>query len=211
MVRLLGLTSAVALLLALTPGAPRARPLLALNEPHVCVICPLVQANRNGVAIAEVPLARPTVFVAEPLAEIRIERDGTLLWREVSRPEAPLQGPLRWPLAPLRPGETVLLRLRPEGAEASHVASLQLTAASADRMATAERLLANLGRDPTAWRQAIEQLLERQDLALAWLLIFAFEGPSEPQLDALRLELFRRGCQPEPGLTSHVGPAALPA
>lgn len=209
MVRTRGLTAAVILLLGLAPMP--VQPGAAAAEHHICVICPLVQENRSGLAMAVVPLSRPTVFVAEPLAEVRIERNGTVLWQEVSRPEARLQGPLRWPLPPLRPGESVVVLLRPEGADDAHVASLQLTAAPAARMAAAERLLAGLGSDPVAWRVAIERLLESNDLALAWLLIFAFEGPQEPELDALRLELFRRGCQDTPGLTTRMRPAALSA
>lgn len=209
MLRTLGLAAATALLLALPPAVPRA--LANGDDPHLCVICPLVQTNRDGLATAVVPLGRPTVFVSEPLAEVRIERNGTLLWRELGRPGAPLQGPLAWPLPPLRPGETVVLRLRPEGAEANHGANLQLTGAPAARMAAAERLLAGLGRDPDSWRRTIERLLNQRDLALAWLLIFAVEGPREPELDALRLELFRRGCQADPGTTAHAPAAALPA
>jgi hypothetical protein len=38
--------------------------------------------------------------------------------------------------------------------------------------------------------------MERGDLPLASALLFAFEGPGSPDLDALRLTVIRRSCQP---------------
>ncbi|MFM9110652.1 MAG: hypothetical protein ACKOPN_08720 [Prochlorococcaceae cyanobacterium] len=189
------LALAAALLLAGGPG--RGAP--PEPEQHLCVIAPMVQANSGGVAQAVVALGNPTLFVAEPLEEVVIERQGQVLWRDNARPGEAIQGPQRWPLAPLQPGETVLLRLRPVGSGTDAMARLSLTGAPADQMRAAERLRNGLGHDPGAWRAAIERLLEAGELPLAWLLLFAVEGPSEPELDALRLQLFRRGCQDAPG------------
>jgi hypothetical protein len=111
--------------------------------------------------------------------------------------EGPIRGPIAWPVAPIRPGERVLLRLRPPQAPSGDFAAIELIGAPAAVMERAEGLLRSLGNDPAAWRRAFEQELERGDLSLAWALLFAHEGPSSPDLDALRLEVYRRGCGSE--------------
>jgi hypothetical protein len=40
--------------------------------------------------------------------------------------------------------------------------------------------------------------MSRGDAALATALLFAFEGPSDPALDHLRLETYQQSCQREP-------------
>ena len=54
--------------------------------------------------------------------------------------------------------------------------------------------MAALGGNPQAWQKAVEQALGEGDPALATALLFAFEGPSAPELDALRREAFQRSC-----------------
>jgi hypothetical protein len=109
-----------------------------------------------------------------------------------------MRGPIAWPVAPIRPGETVVLRLRPPQAPPGDFAVIELVGASAPVMERGEALLRSLGHDPVGWQRAFEQELVRGDLAMAWALLFAHEGPSSPELDALRLEVYRRGCGSEP-------------
>jgi hypothetical protein len=165
-----------------------------MASTEVCVIAPRLHPDGLGQASALVPLERPTIFAMGRFEEVRIERQGRLIWRRQASEEGPIEGPIPWPLAPIRPGETLLLRLRPQGAAAEDFAAIGLTGAPAGVMASAEALRRSLRRDPSAWQQAVQRELDRPDLPLAWALLFAFEGPSAPELDALRREVYRRGC-----------------
>lgn len=162
--------------------------------PEVCVLAPHVApavASPPALPVALVPLSRPTLFLREPLAEIRLERGDTLLWRS----PAPLEGPLAWPLAPLQPDALLTLRLRPLGADPSHFATIRLQSGSAERLTAGDALLRSLQvGPPAAWRPTIEGLLSRGDRSLATALLFASEGPNEPALNTLRLRAARDSC-----------------
>ncbi len=177
-----------------TPAATlsaTARPDPRPNALDVCVIVPRL-AEGNGPTT--VPLSRPTLFTAGPLLQIRVEREGRLAWHLDAPANGLIQGPIAWPLAPIKPGEPLRLLLRPPGAAADAFAVVPIRGASAAELQRNEALLGSLGQDPALWLRAVLQQRDRGDLALALALLFAFEGPSSRQLDGLRLEVFRRGC-----------------
>ena len=187
---------ALTLLIIVTLGQVPARatpssPAPSLGDLDVCVIVPRL-AEDNGPTT--VPLSRPTLFTAGPLLQIRIERNGGVVWHLDAPADGLIQGPIGWPLAPIQPGESLRLLLRPPGAAADAFAVVPIRGASASVLQRNALLVASLGQDPAAWLGAVLRQRDRGDLALALALLFAFEGPSSRQLDSLRLEVFRRGC-----------------
>jgi hypothetical protein len=160
----------------------------------VCVVAPRVEALSQGDARGEVPLPFPELVVVEPLQEVRIERNGRLVWRREARPGELIQGTIAWPVAPIAPGEEVLLRLRPRLAPEGAYAHVELMGAQADRMRAAEGLVRGLGQRPAAWAAAIEAALVAGDVPLAWALLFHPAAPVDSELQALRAEVIQRGC-----------------
>ena len=114
-------------------------------------------------------------------------------------PAGTIEGPVPWPLAPIRPGQNLTLQLRPLEGGPNGFAVVRLIGSPAGQLARGDALLAGLGRDPHRWRLAVEAAMERGDLPLASALLFAFEGPGAPDLNALRLTVIRRSCQPAEG------------
>lgn len=164
----------------------------------VCLIAPRADIDGSGRARALVPIGRPTLFAVGEMETVRLERGGRMVWQQHSSVQAPIRGPIAWPVAPLLPGERVVLWLRPSQAPPGNLfAAIELIGAPAPVMGRGENLLSSLGMDPGAWLRAFEKELERGDLTLAWALLFAHQGPSSPELDALRLEVYRRGCGSE--------------
>lgn len=193
--RLTGLASALMLLAPVGPchsadllAAPRAA------EPDVCVLTPRVEPDPDGLARAVVPVSVPTIFVRNPLTQVRILRDTRTLWQLQTSSAEPIEGPISWPLPPLRPGEILTLKLQPVGAAGDAFASIKLQAAAAAVLARNERLLAGLGDDPALWQAAVNGARQQQDLALTSALLFAYEGPSGDDLNALRLLVIERSC-----------------
>ena len=74
-----------------------------------------------------------------------------------------------------------------------------LIGSAAGPLARGDALRAGLGRDPHRWQVAVEAAMQRGDLPLASALLFAYEGPGSPDLDALRLTVIRSSCQPADG------------
>jgi hypothetical protein len=186
---------ATCLVMALVPqargaSAPRTSP----NDASICVIAPRLTSLPNGTVRAVVALSAPTLFAQGQFAAVWLEQNGRKLWQRLAAAHDPIEGPMPWPLAPLQPGELMQLRLRPLSAADDTVATVELMAAPARVLERNQSLLRSLGNNPVAWLEAVNQALHRQDTPLAWGLLFAFEGPRSPELDALRLTVFERGC-----------------
>jgi hypothetical protein len=199
--RVVLIAAVVPLLLAVTPGSG-----YGVDAINLCLLAPHGDTEAGGRVRALLPLARPTIFAADPLAEVRLEQGGRLLWQRLAPLLKPIQGPQPWPLPPLSPGERMLLRLRPMGEPESHQATIELEAAAAAVLARNEALRITLGTDGDRWLRAVEQALERRDEALAAALLFAFEGPSTPALDNLRRTAYAQDCRTPGSAGEDAGP-----
>lgn len=166
------------------------------GEPvQVCVLSPRVEPVDEGDAFGEVPVAAPTLLVVEPLQLVRLESlDGRLLWHRRAPAGRSLPAPLPWPVAPLRPGQQVLLRLQPLGAADDAFAHVRLQAAGPAAMAATTALMLTLGGRVEAWMAAINRALEAGDVSLAWALLYSPQAPASAVLQDLRQEVWRRGC-----------------
>ncbi|WP_254976398.1 hypothetical protein [Cyanobium sp. Lug-B] len=181
---------AIGLGLALALLPPGARLLAAT----VCVLTPRLALNARGEAVAAVPIGAPTILSTESLEEVRIERAGELLWQRQALPGEAIDGPIAWPLAPIRPGQQLQLLLRPQGVRRDDFAIILLEGDPAERMERAQRELNGLASDPLAWWASIQRNFDRGDLSLGLALLYDLEGPASPRLDNLRRAVFQAGC-----------------
>ncbi|MBM5824726.1 MAG: hypothetical protein FJ054_05050 [Cyanobacteria bacterium M_surface_10_m2_119] len=182
------------LLLLVGPTASQAAVQRQGPPAAVCVIAPRVEPVEEVDAFGVVPTPRPRLVMVEPLLELRIERQGRPTWQRRGTQQEPIRTPLDWPTAPIAPGELVLLRLQPRGADSDAFAHVQLAGASAERMESARRLILSLGGDGQAWLEAFEQALAASDVPLAWALLFHPDAPETPALGDIRREVISRGC-----------------
>ncbi len=153
----------------------------------VCLITPRLEASPP---VALVSLPRPTLLAVGELNEVQLEQNGRLLWQQRASSATPLSGPIPWPVAPLTPGQEMLLRLRPRGAAGADFATITLRAAPAAQQQTALALLAN----PSARLNAIESAARSGRSALASELVFAPLAQVPADLETLRQELLSAGC-----------------
>ena len=153
------------------------------SAPSVCLISPAPGRP--------VPVAAPTLLAAGELNELRLERSGQVLWQQRASSTAPITGPVAWPIAPLQPGESLQLRLRPRGASGADFATITLTAATADALGRHQELIAGLGRNTASWRAAIERASSTNP-ALAIALLTDPAAPAEIRAGAAALKCGRQ-------------------
>lgn len=79
----------------------------------LCVISPWPAGTEGTTALALTPSGVPPIATSAPLAELRILRDGQLIGRLQASSRDPILTPLAWPGAPIPPGGSVELVLRP--------------------------------------------------------------------------------------------------
>ena len=166
------------------------RSFLGLNPPvavggsrsgggqSLCLLSPWPDAVRSdGLVPVTVLVSRPSLLAAGQLNEVRIEQNNRILWQERASSTQPIEGPIAWPIKPLRPGEQVTLKLRPSGASGGDFATFSLRAADAEVLGHNDRQLQVLGGDAVAIRRFLEQLRPQQAKFAAALL-------SSPQVSA---------------------------
>ena len=143
-----------------------------VNGSAVCLLSPwLQQPGPSASPLAHPPAAvtpsgAPPIVSREPLGEVQIVQGSTLLWQGRGTATTPLANLLAWPLSPLRPGESVRLRLRRFGAGESSFAEVELQRPEQDSPAAAkmagtpslESLQTLLAQDRSA--EAIELLFQ---------------------------------------------------
>ena len=160
------------------------------GDEQICLISPLISQTSNALPAATTALRKPTLLAAEELNELRIERDGQILWRQRATSTTPLAGPIPWPLDPLRPGERVTLWLRPRGSAGGDFAKVVLIAAGSSQQQNAETLLNN----PRGRLAAVQAAATAGDDQLALELLYAPLDPVPPAVAQLRQQLTQQAC-----------------
>ena len=128
------------------------------DDPSICLISPRAEVNSEGKVSAVVPVPMPTLLTAGPLSEVRIYREGLAVWREVASTTTTIEGPLYWPVEPIKPNERLTVWLRPRGASGGDFAKITLIGDSQASMNVTHRLLAVIGEDPRSWLKLLEDL-----------------------------------------------------
>ncbi|MCP9878058.1 hypothetical protein [Cyanobium sp. A2C-AMD] len=160
------------------------------GDDQICLISPLIRQTSNALPAATTALRKPTLLAAEELNELRIERDGQILWRQRATSTTALAGPIPWPLDPLRPGERVTLWLRPRGSAGGDFAKVALIAAGTSQQQNAETLLNN----PRGRLAAVQAAATAGDDQLALELLYAPLDPVPPAVAQLRQQLIQQAC-----------------
>lgn len=173
------------------------------TDQQLCVLSPWLQpgigrplpgaaegsASSPGetVAVALTPSGAPPIATAAPVEEVLILRGGTLIWRGRASSSGPLANPLAWPLAPLKPGESVLLKLRGQKAAGGDFSVVELRRPSSSTAPAP----AQADRDPA---QALAALLQQGRQAEAMELLFQGDVDGYPQLRQWSQASLASGC-----------------
>ena len=128
------------------------------DDPSICLISPRTEVNSEGEVSAVVPVPMPTLLTAGPLSEVRIYREGLAVWRKVASTTTAIEGPLYWPVEPVKPNERLTVWLRPRGASGGDFAKITLIGDSQASMNVNQRLLAEIGEDPRSWLKLLKDL-----------------------------------------------------
>lgn len=163
-------------------------------ERSICLLVPVVSTAADGSLQGVALLAEPTLVSATPLNEVRITRNGVILWQQLATLDTPIEGPIAWPIDPLRAGERLTLELRPRGSAGGDRVVLPLQAAPAERMERLNRQFVSYGSDPDRWRGAVVAAIDEQDAPLVSTLLFHPDLPPFPERQSWREEVIKAAC-----------------
>jgi hypothetical protein len=157
------------------------RDFLGLNPPVA------VGGSRSGSELAvcllspwpgqPIGLTTPVLQAAGPLNEIRIEQGDRLLWERRASSTQAIEGPILWPIQPLKAGAELTLKIRPRGASGGDFAVFRFRVADAATLESNAQLASALGHDAKAWSRAIDQLKPGQQMLATALLSSPHAAP----------------------------------
>jgi len=125
----------------------------------VGLINPRVELNPQGEPVARAVCSTPTIWADRPLAEILIEREGVPVWQKLATSKQSIEGPISWPLEPLKACESCTLKLRPFGALGGAYGKVKLIATDTEAYGQYEAWLSRedgLQGPPTADEMGIK-------------------------------------------------------
>ena len=146
------------------------------ESTKVCLISPV--SSRDGTKhTIWIGLSDPIIASSEPLNEIIVERNGIPTWSKLASSNQFIDQPIIWPIAPLKPGERVTLKLRPVHASGMDFVEFYLIALTDNGLVSTENIEDDLRQENITIIDAIRQahlLNQRNRLAqlmssrLAW-------------------------------------------
>ncbi len=124
-----------------------------------------------------VGITSPVLFALGPLNELRLEQGDQILWQLRASSTQAIEGPVAWPIRPLKPGEVMTLKVRPRGASGGDFAVYTLRTADVEVLKSNRLLLNKLGADANSWIDFIESENLQQISQLSALI----SSPTAPQ------------------------------
>jgi len=107
------------------------------------LLCPLAYPSESGELVAQSVCTKPSIWSNTPLAEVQIWRDSNLIWRQQATVDAPICGPISWPLKDLDVDDKLTIHLRPYGLKAGNQAVLTLVAGNSIQAHRNEEAISN--------------------------------------------------------------------
>ena len=172
-----------------TRGIATAAPLRA------CLLTPSFSIdNQSSIPIAQTALDQPLIFSPDPLNELTISKDGEILWSKNGTLEKRIEGPIAWPLEPIKSNEQYLLTIRPKGTSMGESAKVVVRGNADDSFQKLDDIVKSLGDNKSQWIKAVNQQLKK-DKNIALTLLFSDKAPQSKILtNARKLILDRKGC-----------------
>ncbi len=170
---------------------------VAASTLKVCLLSPTILNRDTGShPVALVKFDQPLILSTIPLNKIQISKGGKTLWQKVGTYENRIEGPIPWPIAPIKPGEKYLLSIRPIGSSLGEDAKIILQAKPKEDLQKLNALINSLATNEGQWIKTINQKLG-SDQGLALTLMFSNQAPPSKVLNrAKSLILEKKGCGP---------------
>jgi hypothetical protein len=148
-----------------------------LDSKKVCLLSPAVTSLKDKLnSVAVVSFDRPIIYSPDPLNEIVIQKEGSVVWRERASSQKNITGPIVWPIASIQPDKKYEISFRSQNALAGEYAKIRLEIDSSKPFVSLNSFIEKLGDDKSKWISIVdEKLEENKQLGLA--LLFSNKAP----------------------------------
>jgi len=162
------------------------------RSSSVCLLSPVSVVPEINQTLL-VGVSRPVLWSAQPLNELVLEQKGEMRWQALASSSRLIEGPILWPLQPLKPSETFTLRLRAAGNSGADAVELTLRAAEAATLQRGDQLAHLLRSEDNAWRRLLQVAVARGDRPTAALVL-----SSSSNREGLQAQIRQQLCASSP-------------
>lgn len=158
------------------------------EKKSICLLTPTVVRGEDNILSAEIKVDKPTIYSLKPLNEVKIIKDNKILWRKIASSNKKIEGPINWPLDPIKRGDEFKLSLRADGASLGSEVNINLITDSKEKLNDVDAIVSKLGDSKNSWIKSINKNI-KIDKDTGLTLLFSDKAPTSRELQKVKLDL----------------------
>mgnify|MGYP001231900120 CR=1 FL=1 len=158
------------------------------EKKSICLLTPTVVRGEDNILLAEIKVDKPTIYSLKPLNEVKIIKDNKILWRKIASSSKKIEGPINWPLDPIKRGDEFKLSLRADGASLGSEVNINLITDSKEKLNDLDAIVSKLGDSKNSWIKSINKNI-KIDKDTGLTLLFSDNAPASRELQKVKLDL----------------------
>ena len=158
------------------------------EKKSICLLTPTVVRGEDNILLAEIKIDKPTIYSLRPLNEVKIIKDNKILWRKIASSSKKIEGPINWPLDPIKRGDEFKLSLRADGASLGSEVNINLITDSKEKLNDLDAIVSKLGDSKNSWIKSINKNI-KIDKDTGLTLLFSDKAPASKELEKVKLDL----------------------
>ena len=158
------------------------------EKKSICLLTPTVVRGEDNILSTEIKVDKPTIYSLKPLNEVKIIKDNKILWRKIASSNKKIEGPINWPLDPIKRGDEFKLSLRADGASLGSEVNINLITDSKEKLNDVDAIVSKLGDSKNSWIKSINKNI-KIDKDTGLTLLFSDKAPTSRELQKVKLDL----------------------
>ena len=158
------------------------------EKKSICLLTPTVVRGEDNILSTEIKVDKPTIYSLKPLNEVKIIKDNKILWRKIASSSKKIEGPINWPLDPIKRGDEFKLSLRADGASLGSEVNINLITDSNEKLNDLDAIVSKLGDSKNSWIKSINKNI-KIDKDTGLTLLFSDKAPTSRELQKVKLDL----------------------
>ena len=157
------------------------------EKKSICLLTPTVVRGEDNILSTEIKVDKPTIYSLKPLNEVKIIKDNKILWRKIASSNKKIEGPINWPLDPIKRGDEFKLSLRADGASLGSEVNINLITDSKEKLNDLDAIVSKLGDSKNSWIKSINKNI-KIDKDTGLTLLFSDKAPDSRELQKVKLD-----------------------
>ena len=158
------------------------------EKKSICLLTPTVVRGEDNILSAVIKVDKPTIYSLKPLNEVKLIKDNKILWRKIASSSKKIEGPINWPLDPIKRGDEFKLSLRADGASLGSEVNINLITDSKEKLNDLDEIVSKLGDSKNSWIKSINKNIKiDKDTGLA--LLFSNKATVFRELQRVKLDI----------------------